>query len=137
MMTTYSVEMQIAKRPFFLEVFDAVLDGRSPSILTEHVQKGARWGVSVWVPSRNAVVALRLCFRQPEGISRLNAIRLNSFIRDNKVRIDYQKVGKIVVSWGKADLVRTNLLHLNKQYNQKITNQNKLLTEIQIAERKH
>ena len=137
MMTTYSVEMQISRRPFILEVFDSVLDGQPPSILTEHVQKEERWGVDVWVPSRNAVVALRLCFRQPEGINRLNATRLNSFIRDNKARIDHQKVGEIVVSWGKADLVKMNLGQLHKRYKQKITDQERFLAAITFAQRKH
>jgi hypothetical protein len=134
-MTTYSVEMQISKRPFILEIFDAVLDGRSPSVLTEHVQEETKWGVRLWVPTREAVVALRLCFRQPEGISRLNATRLNGFIRDNKTKIRHRKVGEIVVSWGKADLVRANLQQL-KQYRQKITDQEKFLTAIKMAEQK-
>ena len=137
LMTTYSVEMQISRRPFILEVFDSVLDGRPPSILTEHVQKEVRWGVDVWVPSRNAVVALRLCFRPPEGINRLNATRLNSFIRDNKARIDHERVGEIVVSWGKTDLVKTNLEQLHKRYRQKITNQERFLAAITSAQRKH
>jgi hypothetical protein len=137
MMTTYSVEMQISKRPFILEICDAVFDGRSPSILTEHSQKDVRWGVNVWVPSRDAVIALQLCFRQPEGINRLNATRLNSFIRDDKARIHHRKVGEIVVSWGKADLVKTNLQQLHKQYKQKITDQEKFLAAIKIAEQKH
>jgi hypothetical protein len=135
-MTTYSVEMQISKRPFILEIFDAVLDGRSPSVLTEHVQEDKKWGVSVWVPTRDAVVALRLCFRQPEGINRLNAVRLNSFIRDNKTKISYRRVGEIVVSWEKADLVRTNLEQLRKQHSMKIIDQEKFLTAIEGAEKK-
>lgn len=133
-MTTYSVEMQISKRPFILEIFDAILDGRSPSVLTEHVQEDTRWEVRVWVPTREAVVALRLCFRQPEGINRLNATRLGSFIRDNKTRIRHRKVGEIVVSWGKADLVRANLRQLKKRYRQEITDQEKFLTAIKMAE---
>ena len=32
-MRTYSIEMRVKRRPFFLEIFDAVLDGRPPSIL--------------------------------------------------------------------------------------------------------
>jgi len=137
MMTIYSVEMQILKRPFILEIFNAVLDGLSPSILSPYLQQGKKWGVNVWVPSRDAVVALRLCFRPPQGISRLNATRLNSFIRDNEARIHRGKIGEIVVSWGKADLVRTNLDQLRKQYSQKITGQEKLLAAIEVAEKKH
>lgn len=136
-MTVYSLEMQILNRPFILEIFNAVLDGKPLSILTEHIQQQKKWGMSVWVPSRDAVVALRLCFRQPQGISRLNATRLGSFIRDNKARIHHSKVGEIVVSWGKADLVRTNLEQLRKQYSQKITDQEKFLAAIEAAENKH
>ena len=137
MMTTYSVEMRILKRPFILEIFNAVLDGRPPSVLTEYIQQDKKWGVSVWVPSRDAVVALRLCFRQPQGISRLNATRLSNFIRDNKTQIHHRKVGEIVVSWGKADLVKTNLEQLRQQYSQKIIDQEKFLTAIEAAEKKH
>jgi len=137
MMTVYSVEMQILKRPFILEIFNAVLDGRSPSILTQYLHQNKKWGMNVWVPSRDAVVALRLCFRQPQGISRLNATRLNSLIRDNETRIHHRKVGEIVVSWGKADLVRTNLKQLRRQYSQKITDQEKFLAAIDAAEKKH
>ncbi len=136
MMTTYSVEMQISKRPFILEIFDAVLDGRPPSVLTEHVQEDMKWGVRAWVPTREAVVALRLCFRQPEGINRLNATRLNSFIRDNKMKIRQRKVGEIIASWEKGDLVRANLQQLKKQYRQRITDQGKFLTAIEMAEQK-
>jgi hypothetical protein len=136
MTTVYSVEMQILKRPFILEIFNAVLDGRPPSILSQYLQQGNKWGANVWVPSRDAIVALRLCFRPPQGISRLNATRLNSFIRDNKTKIHHRKVGEIVVSWGKADLVRTNLEQLRKQYSQKITDQEKFLAAIEAAEKK-
>jgi hypothetical protein len=135
-MTTYSVEMRISKHPFILEIFDAILDGRPPSALTEHVQEDMRWGVRIWVPTREAVVALRLCFRQPEGINRLNATRLNKFIEDNKMKIRHRKVGEIVVSWGKADLVRANLQQLKKQYRQKIADQEKFLTAIKTAEQR-
>jgi hypothetical protein len=137
MMTIYSVEMQIVKRPFILEIFNAVLDGQPPSILTNYIQQGRKWGVSVWVPSRDAVVALRLCFRQPQGITRLNATRLSSFIQNSKTQIHHRKVAEIVVSWGKADLVKTNLEQLRKQYRQKITDQEKFLAAIEGAEKKH
>jgi len=135
-MTTYSVEMHISTRPFILEIFDAVLDGSSPSVLAEHVQEGKKWGVSVWVPTREAVVALRLCFRQPEGINRLNAVRLNNFLRDNITKIDYGKVAEIVVSWAKEDLVRTNLEQLWKLHSQKIVYREKFLRDVEVAERK-
>ena len=136
-MRTYSVEMRIRKRPFFLEIFDAVLDGRPPSMLTPFVQRGKRWKLDLWVPSRDAVVSLRLCFRQPEGINRLNASRLNRFIEDNKAKISERKVGEIIVSWEQADLVRRNLEQLGKVHRQKITGQQRILTAIKEAEDKH
>jgi len=137
LMRTYSVEMRIRKRPFFLEIFDAVLDGRPPSMLTPFVQRGKRWKLDLWVPSRDAVVSLRLCFRQPEGINRLNASRLNRFIEDNKAKISERKVGEIIVSWEQADLVRRNLEQLGKVHRQKITGQQRILTAIKEAEDKH
>jgi hypothetical protein len=33
-MRTYSVELRVRKRPFFVEIFDAVLDGQPPSVVT-------------------------------------------------------------------------------------------------------
>lgn len=133
-MRTYSIEMRVKRRPFFLEIFDAVLDGRPPSILTPYVQRGKRWKLSLWVPSRDAVVSLRLCFRQPEGISRLNASRLNHFIEYNKAKISWRKVGAIIVSWRQADLVRKNLAQLEKLHKLKITDQEKILAAIRKAE---
>jgi hypothetical protein len=133
-MRTYSVEMRIRNRPFILEIFDAVLDGQPPSILSECIQTGRKWGLNVWVPSRDALVALRLCFRQPEGISRLNAIRLNRFIQNNRAKINGRKIGDMIVSWGKADLVRKNLEQLKKLHKQEIFGQKQVLRAIEIAE---
>jgi hypothetical protein len=136
-MRTYSVELRIRKRPFFVEIFDAVLDGQPPAVLTPYVQRGKRWNLDLWVPSREALVGLRLCFRQPEGISRLNASRLNLFIEDNEARLNEQRVGEIIVSWGQAELVRRNLEQLEKLHNTKITAQQKILAAMKTAEQKH
>jgi hypothetical protein len=131
---TYSVELRVRKRPFFVEIFDAVLDGRPPSVVTPYVQQGKRWNVDLWVPTPEAVVSLRLCFRQPEGISRLNASRLNLFIEENKARLNEQTIGKIVVSWGQAELVRRNLDQLEKLHKIKIIAQEEILEAIKNAE---
>jgi hypothetical protein len=136
-MRTYSVELRIGKRPFFVEIFDAFLDGRPPSLVAPHVQQGKKWNIDLWVPSREAVISLRLCFRQPEGISRLNASRLNLFIKGNKTRLSEQAIGKIIVSWGQAELVRKNLAQLQKLHNLKIIGQQKILEAIKNAEQKH
>jgi len=133
-MRTYSVEMRIKRRAFFLEIFDAVLDGRPPSVLTPYVQHGKRWGVGLWVPSREAVLSLRLCFRQPEGLSRLNASRLNRFIEDNKAKIRNREVGEIIVAWGQADLVRKNLEQLERLHRQKVIGQQEILDAVRSAE---
>jgi hypothetical protein len=134
-MRTYSIEMRIRKRPFFLEVFDATLDGRPPSILTPYVRRDKRWGLDLWVPSREAVVCLRLCFRQPEGINRLNATRLNHFIKDNKAKLNEKQIGKIILSWRQANLVRKNLAQLEKLHRLKIIGQEKILAAIEAAEK--
>jgi hypothetical protein len=136
-MRTYSIEMRIKRRPFFVEIFDAVLDGRPPSILTPYVQHGRRWQLRLWVPSPEAVVGLRLCFRQPEGISRLNASRLNRFVQDNKAKIKGRKVGEMVASWGQADLVRKNLEQLEKLHKLRITDQENILAAIKKTEQRH
>jgi hypothetical protein len=133
-MRTYSVELRVKKRPFFVEIFDAVLDGRPPSVVTPYVQQGKRWNIDLWVPSREAVISLRLCFRQPEGISRLNASRLNLFIEGSKARFNIQTIGEIIVAWGQADLVRKNLNQLEKLHKMKITAQQKILEAIKKAE---
>jgi len=129
-MRTYSVEMRIRKRPFFVEIFDAVLDGQPPSVLTSYVQQGKKWELDLWVPSREAVVALRLCFRQPEGISRLNGVRLNRFIKENRGKISNRNVGRIIEVWGKAELARSNLMQLKRLHNQEIIGGEQILRSI-------
>ncbi len=131
MMRTYSVEMRIRTRPFFVEIFDAVLDGQSPAILTPHVRSGKRWGLRLWVPTQNAIVALRLCFRQPEGISRLNAIRLNRFIKENRKHISSRKIGRMILEWGMGDVVIRNLSGLKRRHRLGIIGQDEIVRTIQ------
>jgi hypothetical protein len=124
---TFSIELRLEERPFFLEIFDKILDGRPPSILTSHVQEIERWGIRLWVPTPSALVALRLCFRPPEGISRLNAVRLNRFLREEKTRISLPEVRRIISEWQLWTLVQENLDDLYKRHRLRITHAEKIL----------
>src|SRR3989304_5723489 len=71
-MKIYSVEFRLGGRPFFVEILDRILDGKPLSIIAPHVRTLTKWGLDLWFPSPNAVVAPRLSFRPPEVISPLN-----------------------------------------------------------------
>ena len=111
---TYTIELRVDGKPFFLEVFDKVLDGQDPSVLTPHVEKIHRWHLDFWVPSLNATLALRLAFRQPEGISPLNSRRLADLLEENWRRIDLSEVRRIIREWEMSELVKSNLGRLRK-----------------------
>ena len=125
-MTIYTVELRFGAKPFFLEIFDKILDGQNPSILTPYAQRAHRWNLDIWAPSPNAVVALRLSFRQPEGLSRLNATRLNSFIRQNQNKLNFDEVKTIISQWGMDARVKENLKTLHKTHRLRILNENLL-----------
>ena len=124
---TFSIELRLEERPFFLEIFDKILDGRPPSILTSHMQESDRWGLRLCVPTPDALVALRLCFRRPEGISRLNGIRLNRFLQEEKTRISFLEVRRIISQWQLRTLVQTNLDDLYRRHRLRIINAEKIL----------
>jgi len=130
-MTTYAIELRVAGKPFFVEVFDKILDGRSPSILQPYVEPTSRWALNLWSPTREAIVALRLAFRQPEGITRLNAARLNSFIQENRRSLDFGQVAMIVKEWGIENWVENNLIQLYRRNRIRILNDNKMMPEIE------
>jgi hypothetical protein len=111
---TYTIELRVDQKPFFLEIFDKILNGQDPSILTPHVEKIRLWDLDFWVPSLNATLALRLAFRQPEGISPLNARRLESLLEENWRKIDLSEVRRIIQEWGMRSLVKSNLKPLRK-----------------------
>ncbi len=115
-LTIYSVELRLDGKPFILEIFDKVLDGQNPSILTPYTQRVHKWNLDLWVPSPDATVALRLSFRQPEGISRLNAERLNNFIRQNRERLDFQEIKRIIHKWRMEETVKANLRALHRTH---------------------
>lgn len=130
-MTTYSIELRLEGKPFIVEIFDAILDGRSPSILTPHVQPVNRWGMSLWAPTPEAVVVLRLAFRPPEGITRLNAIRLNRFIQENTRSLDLGVIGSIICDWRLEDWIRGNLERLYRLNRIRILNDSRILPSIE------
>ncbi len=115
-LTIYSAELRLDGKPFILEIFDKVLDGQNPSILTPYTRHVHRWKLYLWVPSPDATVALRLSFRRPEGISRLNAERLSSFIRQNRRKLNFQEIRDMIRRWGMEELVRSNLETLHKTH---------------------
>ncbi len=126
-MKTYSIELRLHNRPFFIEVFDKILDGKPPGLLTPQVQTMRKWDLDLWVPSPNAVVALRLSFRPPEGMSRLNASRLNIFIKNQRRRLDFKQIGRLIQQWGMAHVVEANLDQLRKKHRFKILYQEEIL----------
>ena len=129
-MTIYTVELRLDGSPFFVEIFDRVLDGKPVSILTPYVQHVKKWDLEIWVPCLNAVVALRLAFRQPEGINRFNATRLNTLIKKNEDIIDPSTIGKIITEWGVREMARTNLEGLRKTHRMRIAHQKEILRSL-------
>jgi len=68
------------------------------------------------------MVALRLCFRRPEGISRLNAIRLNRFIEKERKRMSPREVREIITQWNLWPLVHANIEDLYRRNRIRIAN---------------
>jgi hypothetical protein len=130
-MTTYAIELRINRKPFFVELFDSVLDGQPLSVLQPFVELKERWGLEVWLPNREATLALRLAFRPPEGISRLNALRLNGFIKENHRRLDFPQVRLILTEWGIANWVEKNLTELYQRNRIRIQDDQKIIPEIE------
>jgi hypothetical protein len=130
-MTTYAIELRIKERPFIVEVFDRILDGQALGILQPYVEPVRRWGLEVWTPDREATVALRLAFRQPEGISRLNGTRLNSFIGENRRSIRFSRVRSILKVWNIEKWVEKNLIDLYHRNKLRITGDSKIIRGIE------
>jgi len=128
---TYAIELRVAGRPFFIESFDRVLDGRPISILTPYLAVKKRWKLKIWVPEREAILALRLAFRQPEGISRLNAMRLNNFMRENRRFIRYKHLDSILADWKIEKWVEKNLTDLYKRNRVRIIDDHKIIPGIE------
>jgi len=130
-MVTYAIELRVSSRPFFVELFDSILDARPLSILQPYIESIERWGFEIWSTNREATLALRLAFRQPEGISRLNATRMNSFIRENLRSLDFAYVASILKDWGVEDWVERNLVQLYRRNRLRIINDYLIMPEIE------
>ena len=115
-MTTCAIELRVSGKPFFIELFDKILDGQPLSLLQPHVELTKRWDLEFWTPSREATVALRLAFRPPEGITRLNATRLNSFIQENKRSLNLGMISSILKNWNIVEWVERNLIELHRRH---------------------
>lgn len=115
-MTTYAIELRVGGKPFFVESYDKILEGQPLSLLQPYLELENRWDLEFWTPSREATVALRLAFRPPEGITRLNATRLNSFIRENKRSLDLELVASILRNWRIVEWVERNLTELHRRH---------------------
>ena len=131
MMTTYAIELRIGGVPFFVELFDRILDGQTPLVLQPYVQLVKRWKLEIWTPDREAIMALRLSFRQPEGITRFNATRLNSFIEENRNRLRFNQVASIVRSWKMEAWVEKNLVDLYQRNGLRIIGDSKIIPGIE------
>lgn len=129
-MTTYAVELRVAGKPFFIELFDSILDGRPLSVLAPYLALRKKWGVEVWVPEREAILALRLAFRRPEGISRLNALRLNGFMRENRESLSFNHLASILKKWRIEKWVETNLTELYRRHKIRIVDDDKIIPGI-------
>lgn len=130
-MTTYAVELRVAGKPFFIELFDSILDGRPISILAPYLTLIKRWGIEIWVPEREAILALRMAFRRPEGISRLNALRLNGFMRENQDSLRFNRLASILKKWQIERWVEMNLTDLYKRNKIRIIDDDKIIPGIE------
>ena len=129
-MTTYAIELRVGEKPFFVELFDSLLDGRPPAILHPYVEPVERWRLEIWAPDREATMALRLAFRQPEGITRLNAIRLNNFIQENQHLLRFKRVASILREWKMEEWVEKNLIDLYRRNRLRILGDNRIIPRI-------
>lgn len=136
-MTTCAIELRVSGKPFFVEIFDKILDGRTLSLLQPHVELTKRWDLEFWTPSREATTVLRLAFRQPEGITRLNATRLNVFIRENKRSLNPELVASILKDWRIVEWVERNLIELYRRHGIRILYDERMVPGIAQKMLKH
>ncbi|MGA3298117.1 MAG: hypothetical protein ABSD41_11800 [Candidatus Bathyarchaeia archaeon] len=130
-MRTYAIELRVADKPFFVESFDRILDGRPPSILAPYLDLKKKWKLEIWVPEREATLALRLAFRPPEGISRFNAIRLNNFMRENRRSIKFRHLASIIADWKIEKWIESNLVDLYQRNKLRIIDDDRIIPGIQ------
>lgn len=104
---------------------------RPTSILLPYAEPTRRWNLDFWSPTREAVVVLRLAFRPPEGITRFNATRLNSFIQANRRSLNFKQVTNIIKEWGIENWVENNLIQLYQRNRVRILGDNRIIQGIE------
>jgi len=113
---TYSVYLKLQGYPMIIEIFDTVLDGRDPKVIRAYIRSVHVWDTDLFIPTPEAIVALRLSFSPPERISRLNAIRLNRFIKARERKLNFKQILEILDEWGTRELVVDNLKELHSRH---------------------
>jgi len=93
--------------PFVLEFFDNFL-GYPATKLAPFLSIKDNWGLSLQVPTPEAIIAARLAFRPPERITPTNAIRLNRFIR-RIARVDWSEVNAFIAEFKLRTVVLENI----------------------------
>ncbi|MGA8855526.1 MAG: hypothetical protein WB643_00005 [Candidatus Bathyarchaeia archaeon] len=78
-----------------------------------------------------ATVALRMAFRQPEGISRFNATRLNAFVDENRYSIRFKRISSILKTWNIEDWVEKNLIDLYRRNRLRIIRDSKIIPGVE------
>lgn len=93
--------------PLVVELFQTFL-GFDARRLTPWLAFKERWGVTLQVPTPEAVIATRLAFRPPERVTPFNAARLSRFVRALP-EIDWGEVGSFLDEFGLRPVALENL----------------------------
>ncbi len=72
----------------------------------------------------------RLAFRRPEGISSLDAARLNRLIREKRRQLDFALVRQLIIDWNTAKTITENINDLHTIHRFSILNERNLLPEM-------
>ena len=100
--------------PFVLEFFDTFL-GYPATKLAPFLSIKDKWGLSLQVPTPEAIIATRLAFRPPERITPTNAMRLNRFIRRTR-KVDWSEVNAFIEEFKLRSLVLENIDALRSKH---------------------
>ncbi|MDH2899780.1 MAG: hypothetical protein PXY39_02300 [archaeon] len=117
------------ERPFIIEIFQTY-NGYDLTKLTPYAANVNRWGQEFQTLSIEAIIGTRLAFRPPERISKINADRLNRFIRSTRKQIDWAEVEKFARDFQLEQRIIENLKDVRRR-NIKIVDSQRLgfLTE--------
>lgn len=120
------------QRPFIIELF-GTYRGYDVRRLTPYATFVKKWKNTYQTLTIEGIIGTRLAFRQPEGISSLNAKRLNNFIGSVREEIHWDTVDAFVRDFQLEDVILKNLGGLHRR-NLKITDSEKLsfVSKLQI-----